>query len=223
MPQNAFSQTLLATLLFVLLGFLLWRNGLNQESGPLKHAAETDQRFTEFVARQFSGTGNLQWALDGSTVQHDTGDRGYQISNPVLTVEDRQQKAPPWQLSAPLGRANEALTEIRFSGGVTGKRSAYNQQGSLHFSTQTLLVEPQAQTAHSAVLSRFSGQDSHEAPIWRSDSRGFLLNYRDQRLEQFQVRDRYLPPATTNKPANLTNRQSESAIPSVTHRTGAQP
>ncbi|HUX81884.1 MAG TPA: LPS export ABC transporter periplasmic protein LptC [Halothiobacillus sp.] len=223
MPQNALSQTLLAVLLFVLLGFLLWRNTLTPGTGELKHEAETDQRFTGFVARQFGVMGNLQWTLNGTAVQHGTGDRGYDMQNPVITVEDRQQNTPPWQLSAPLGTANAALTEIRLTDGVTGQRAAYNRQGPLRFTTKTLLIEPKTQTAHSADNSRFAELGTDGNPVWHSNSIGFRLNYKDQRLDQFQVRDHYQPPATTNRHATPTNQQRDSTIPSASHLPGAQP
>ncbi|MDA3878134.1 MAG: LPS export ABC transporter periplasmic protein LptC [Halothiobacillus sp.] len=223
MPQNALSQTFLAVLLFVLLGFLLWRNTLNPSTGALKQVAETDQRFTGFVARQFGVNGDLQWTLNGTAVQHGTGDRGYDMQNPVITVEDRQQQTPPWQLSAPLGTADAALTEIRLSGGVTGQRAAYNQQGPLRFTTKTLLIEPKTQTAHSADNSQFAELGKGGNPIWHSESIGFRLNYKDQHLEQFKVRDHYQPPAITNTHAIPTKQQSDSSAPSASHRPGAQP
>lgn len=239
MPQNIVSQIFLAVLLFVLLGLLLWRNSLNQINGPLKRAPATDQRFTGFMAQQFGHTGDLQWTLTGNAVQHNTGERGYTMQDPLLTVEDRQQKAPPWHLSAPLGTANEALTRIHLSGGVTGRRAANDRQGSLHFTTESLMAAPQDQTAQSVDPTQFSEQNGHQKTVWQSDSAGFLLNYQNQRLEQPHVHDRFLPRLVPNAPDKIPDKTPDNAQentknnapygtrrsppPIATHRIGAQP
>lgn len=223
MPQNVISQITLATLLFVVLGFLVWRNNLEHAGPQTGHAAETDQRFTGFVARQFGASGQLQWTLHGKTVQHDTGDRGYAMSAPELIVTDRQHAGPPWRLSAPIGTANEALTDIRLSGGVIGQRAAYNRQGPLRFRSETLDISPRTDTARSDDKSRFAELDDQGNPVWSSDATSFRLNYREQRLEQSQVQDSYRPAAIVQTPTHATRRPDDSPSSQDQTALGAQP
>lgn len=195
MPQNVLSQILIAAFLFAVLALLLWENTASQAPTAPGHVAEVDQRFTFFTAQQYNTTGARQWTLSGAGLQHYAGNRGYQMSQPKLLIDNRDASVPNWQLTAPEGTANEALTEIRFTGGVLGDRPAYRHQGTLQFRTEAMTIEPKTQTAHSTDASSFAELGPQSQPMWISQSTGFLLNYATERIDQRQVRDQFNRPS----------------------------
>lgn len=195
MNQSLVGQTLLALLLFGVLGGLLWKNyGEQTASAPL-NPAPFDQRFTDFSARQFTAAGNLNWLMTGAGLDHLTGDRGYTAhALDVLLYPPKNPASPPWHLRADNGTANETLEEIQLRGQVSGTRAPYQAQGELQFDTSALTLWPKTDQAASTTQSTVFERANTGAPRWQSTAQGFTLNYLQQTLTQSQVIDRYNPP-----------------------------
>ena len=195
MNQSLLGQTLLALLLFAILGLLLWKNHQTGSATAPREPAQFDQRFTDFSARQFTDEGTLNWLMTGARLDHLTEDRGYTARDlDLLLYTPRQSATPPWHIHAETGTADEKLSEIQLHGHVVGVRAPYQAQGELQFRTTALTLWPKTDRAESSATTTFSEQNPTGGTRWQSTAQGFTLDYQKQELTQSQITDRYNPP-----------------------------
>lgn len=204
MSQQHVGQFLIATVLFVLLGLLVWKNYLAPHQVATTTPAVFDQQFSDFTARQFNQKGELEWTVSGSRLNHLTEDKGYRFTQVECLLESKEKNTPPWRLSAPTGSADEGLSVVHLTGGVEGHRAPTAKQGALFFDTQAMMIRPRKQTAESNDPTHLAEISSNGHSRWTSDSSGFNLNYDTQVFEQSKVRDHYNRPAPTQKMPNTS-------------------
>jgi len=209
-------QVVAAIVLTAVVAALAWFNLRERQTVTSGQTARVDQRFTDFTGTQFGQDGAVRWKLTGNRLEHLTRKAGYRIQQPAFSFHDEKQPGPPWTLTAPTGTADNDLKKILLSGGVVGKRAAWDNHGQLNLRTAELTIKPNQRKASSQTDTTFSETrpDGGGRQVWRSHSQGFALDYNSQILQQSRVDDRLEP----HRDAGQKRHQSPRTTPPISEK-----